>query len=91
MAEVFRIDVTKQNCWMCESFRRNNADGADPNRGSCVKFAPGGRGGVISPGISSTLQIQDFSACPISQPNTTYCGDFKKWYGEDRIIDVVVE
>lgn len=92
MAKVFRLDVTKQNCWLCDHFRRNNGSTADPNKGSCTACAPVGSGGVASPGTEPPGPTeQDLVGAAILNPSETYCGDFKQWTGPAREIIVVVE
>lgn len=86
MTQVYRLDITKQNCWLCDHFRRNDGTG-DPNEGGCTRNAPKGRGAVVSPGAAPGTQQDDIS-CPIAAPQTTVCGDFKKWFGAARELSV---
>lgn len=88
MAQLPRTDVSKQNCWICDHFRRNNGSTADPNKGSCTARAPKARSAV--PG-STAGTTQDVINAKIEEPETTFCGDFKKWFGTAREIIVVVE
>jgi len=88
MAQILRIDVTKQNCWICDHFRRNNGTLADPNTGSCTARAPKARSAVAG---SSTGNTQDIINASITYPHTTFCGDFKKWFGTARENIIVVE
>lgn len=73
---------------MCDHFRRNISDGNDPNEGTCTRYSPKGRG-AFTGGNAGTSQ--DLSGAKIEEPETTWCGDFKKWTGADREIIVVVE
>lgn len=94
MAQIYRLDIAKQNCWICDHFRRNNDSLHDPNKGSCTKLAPKARGAVASPSESTAPTVptpQDNVGAAIAEPNTTVCGDFKRWIGAAREIIVVVE
>jgi hypothetical protein len=88
MAQIPRIDVTKQNCWLCDHFRRNNGALADPNKGSCTARAPKARSAI--PG-STAGTTQNIINATIANPTTTFCGDFKKWFGTARELIPVVE
>lgn len=81
MARQYRIDILKENCWLCDHFRRN-VDG-DPNNGSCTANAPRGRG-AFTGGTSGTSQ--DESGAQITEPETTWCGQFKQWTGPARVV-----
>jgi len=82
MARVYRIDITKQNCWMCDHFRRN--DTGDPNEGSCTANAPRARGGF--PGGTSG-EPQNNSGAAIAEPLINWCGQFKQWPGTPRVVE----
>lgn len=86
MAKVFRLDITKQNCFKCDHFRRDEQP--DPNEGSCTATAPRGRGAVAG-GISGNPQ--SLINCHIFEPEETYCGKFKLWTGPAREILPVIE
>lgn len=86
MARIYRIDITKENCWLCDHFRRH-VDG-DVNKGSCTRFAPKARGAFLGGNAGTS---QDLSGADIDQPDTTWCGDFKKWTGPAREIDIILE
>lgn len=92
MAQIARIDITKQNCWICDHFRRNNGSLNDPNTGSCTRFAPSASGAVASPGTDPPgATEQDTVGAEIPVPEETFCGDFKRWIGAARETIVVVE
>lgn len=92
MAKVFRLDVTKQNCWLCDHFRRNNGSLANPNQGSCTATAPCASGAVASPGTAPPGPTeQDLVGAAILNPEETYCGEFKQWTGPARETIIVVE
>jgi hypothetical protein len=88
MAQIPRTDITVQNCWICDHFRRNNGSLANPNQGSCTKRAPKARSAI--PG-STAGTTQDIINATIAAPTETFCGDFKKWIGTARETIVVVE
>lgn len=92
MAQVYRIDIIKQNCWLCDHFRRNNAQDANPNIGSCRARAPKARGDVDSPGVTPPGATQeDTVGAAITAPVETYCGDYKPWPGAPRLVLPYVE
>lgn len=92
MAQVARLDITKQNCWLCDHFRRNNGELNDKNKGSCTCYAPSASGAVASPGTDPPgATEQDTVGAEITEPETTFCGDFKKWTGAAREIIVELE
>lgn len=84
MPQIFRTDVSVQNCWKCKLFRRDYL-GDTPNEGSCIAIAPKARGAV-----SDTGDQEDINA-HIAEPSTTYCGSFEPWDGAAREIIPVVE
>jgi hypothetical protein len=88
MAQIPRTNIAIQNCWMCDHFRRNNSQGADPNSGSCTFLAPKARSAVTGSTAGTT---QDQINAAIANPSSTFCGDFKKWFGDARAIIPVVE
>jgi hypothetical protein len=92
MTVVYRIDITKQNCWICDHYRPNNAATSEPNQGSCTFHAPTAIGAVTSPGADPPgATEQDTVGSPVLEPSLTYCGDFKKWWGTPRVLTPVVE
>lgn len=93
MALVYRMDITKQNCWKCDHFRRNNGAESDPNQGTCAFDAPMARGAVPSPGVTPIpgATEQDQVNAQINAPSATYCGEYKPWFGAARELIPVVE
>lgn len=92
MAVVYRLDITKQNCWLCKFFRRNNGSLNDPNEGSCIRKAPTQLGGVAQPGTDPPgATEQDTVGAAMTNPEATTCGDFVKWQGTARETIVVLE
>lgn len=88
MAQIWRMDLTVQNCWLCEWFRRNNASDVNPNIGSCRFNALRGRNAVAGSASGTT---EDDMGAAIAVPEETCCGDFKKWHGDPREIIPYVE
>jgi hypothetical protein len=88
MPQIPRTNISDQNCWICDHFRRNNGQLADPNKGSCTFRAPKARSAV--PGSTAGTE-QDTINAAIEAPTTTFCGDFKKWFGTAREVIPVVE
>jgi hypothetical protein len=91
MAEVFRVDITKQNCWKCDHFRRNDGADHNPNAGTCCARAPRATGAVTVPGAGPDGTLQDEVNAVIMIPENIFCGDFKPWTGPARVVIPVVE
>lgn len=88
MAQIWRLDLTVQNCWLCKWFRRNNASTANPNHGSCRKYPLRGRGAVAD---STTGTTEDDMGAALADPSNMGCGDFQPWQGTPRELEPVVE
>lgn len=84
MPQIYRIDITKSNCWVCKHFRRDNLS-ETPNEGQCTAIAPRSRGAVAD------TQDQDDVNAHITYPSITCCGSFEPWEGEAREIIVPQE
>lgn len=80
----WRLQIEKQNCWLCKLFRRDDL-GADPNQGSCTAKAPSASGAV------SNANNQDDVHAHIEVPMETVCGSFEPWDGPARQLLPVVE
>lgn len=92
MTQLWRLQLSKQNCWICAFFRRNNGSLANPNEGSCTRYAPSASGAVESPGVDPPgATEQDTVGAAITVPEDMVCGDFKPWQGTPRETVVVVE
>lgn len=86
MATVFRLDITKQNCFLCDHFRRDESP--DPQQGSCTATAPTGSGAVAG---GASGNPQSMVHAHIAGSSETYCGKFKPWFGPAREIIPVIE
>jgi hypothetical protein len=80
MPLIFRLDITKQNCWKCKYFRRDTESGT-PNEGSCTEESPTGSGGV--PGTTAG-HTQDEVHAHVAYPELTVCRKFEPFEGAAR-------
>jgi len=65
------------NCLTCHYYR---PDDTTPGVGNCIRYAPSGSGNT-----AATVAVATEFA-PIADPDTIWCGDWKKWEGAAREV-----